>query len=184
MSTNTDNYIVVNHTTGEIICTGTAPAEVIDDKPIIFQDEANNTIMVLTLQEGEQFSPDDDLNSYYENGETLPKKEMELKFSHPFVEPIESTETDDEGNVVTIFSYANRINVPMGTAVTIDNIPAEVKNAFIYDGHANTETIESTSSQRLIVKRNQEELTKIFLKSPKHHEKIISIRFIDENSEY
>lgn len=187
MSANTDNYIVVNHTTGEIICTG-RDDDLSDNRPIIYQDEANNTIMILTLQEGETFSGIEDTEHYFDvkTYQTLPKKEIELVTSHPFVEPfIISANTDpywhedDEPTLV----FQNRINVPVGTKVTLSNIPSEIKSVTIIDGHAEKEYTQEVNGF-IAITRDYEELTKIVLSSPKHNQKIISLRFIAEDSLY
>lgn len=183
MSANTDNYIAVNYNTGQIICTGTS--DQIADRPVIFEDESNNTIMILALKEGESFKEYEDLNYYFdnENYETKPKQNMNLVFSHAFVDPIEEKIIDDEGNEITIQNYYSRINVSAGEEVTISNIPNEVDSIKIFDGHAGKEYSHELSDS-ITLTRDYEELTKIIFLSPKHFEEIVSLRFIAEDSEY
>jgi len=187
MGTQNDNYIVVNHTTSEIICTG-YDQDLSDNRPIIYNDEANNTIMVLTLEEGETFSGIEDVEHFFDSKtyETLPKKEIELITSHPFIEPrIVSANTDPNWNEddEPSIAFINRINVPAGTEVTLSNIPPEIKSVIVFDGHAEKEYTQEVSGS-ITITRDYEELTKILFSSPKHIEKIISLRFIAEDSLY
>jgi hypothetical protein len=186
MGTQNDNYIVVNPSTGEILCTGTANTEYLSDRPVVYQDSSNNTTMLLTLQEGETFSGDEDLNSYFENNETFPRIEIELSASHPFIESSTNTIVDDTGETVEINSYENRIEVEIGTKVVLSNVPPEIRTVLIIDGHANTSIVEQVDpyNNRISIVRDNEELTKVLFESPKHKTKTISIRFIDENSPY
>lgn len=183
MTANTDNYIVINRNTGQIICTGIS--DQVDNRPIIFEDEANNTIMILTLQDGESFTGEEDSTHYFDikTNETKLKTEMNLIFSHPFVEPIEETIEDDEGNSILIQNYSNRINVDSGTTVVITNIPDEVKFVKIYDTRAEKESIIEVN-KAIRITRDYDEITVVELESVKHFSKVFSIRFIAPDTEY
>jgi len=184
MSANTDNYIVVQQETGEILCTGFSAN--VESRPIIIESEDNKTIMILSLQEDQTFNGDEDLNHYFdsETNQTVPKKKMELMTSHPFVVPQQKTVVLDNGEEVLSTTHKNRIDVDVNTNVVISNIPPEVKEVKIFEGHANKETIKPISLSKIELTKESEEIVLCIFSSPKHEDEYISIRFIEENSPY